>query len=118
MDLARLVEDILRLKMDVSVQEKVQESPLTQNIDTVKAKCLKKKESSRGRRRFKSSLEVALTKNKEKRLTNCQSQIIQVIVCIINELVLYRYNIEQLLSSGLIFAYIVHCHSHLLNCFR
>ncbi|KAK9217997.1 hypothetical protein WN943_006631 [Citrus x changshan-huyou] len=43
--------------MDGSVQEKVQESPLTQHIDTVKAKGLKKKESSRGRRRFKSSLE-------------------------------------------------------------
>ena len=38
MDLARLVEDILRLEMDGSVQEKVQESPLTQHIDIVKAK--------------------------------------------------------------------------------
>ncbi|KAK9225256.1 hypothetical protein WN943_010297 [Citrus x changshan-huyou] len=57
---ARLVEDILRLEMDGSVQEKVQESPLTQHIDIVKAKGLKKKESSRGRRRFNSSLEPQL----------------------------------------------------------
>lgn len=61
MDLARLVEDILRLEIDGSAQEKVQESPSTEHIDIVKAKGLKK-ESCRGRRRFKSSLEVALTK--------------------------------------------------------
>ena len=62
MDLGRLVEDILRLEIDGSGQEKVQESPLTEHIDIVKAKSLKKKESRRGRQRFKSSLEVALTK--------------------------------------------------------
>lgn len=65
MDLARLVEDILRLEIYGSTQESSRISRV-EHTNIAKAKGLKK-ESSLRRRRFNSSLEVALTKKIRKR---------------------------------------------------
>ncbi|TXG73554.1 hypothetical protein EZV62_002133 [Acer yangbiense] len=71
-NLARLVEDILHLEINGNEHVKDQESEDTntvmecsQNDSLMKAKCLKKKETCRGRRRFKSSLEIVLAKKKK-----------------------------------------------------
>ena len=71
-NLAKLVEDTLRLEMDCNIHEKDVEYQdidveveCTQDSNLVKAKGLKKKETSRGRRRFKSGLEKALAKKKK-----------------------------------------------------
>ncbi|TXG69505.1 hypothetical protein EZV62_004440 [Acer yangbiense] len=71
-NLARLVEDILHLEINGNEHVKDQESEdtnivmeCTQNDSLMKAKGLKKKETCRGRRRFKSSLEIALAKKKK-----------------------------------------------------
>ncbi|KAK0586320.1 hypothetical protein LWI29_004972 [Acer saccharum] len=81
-NLARLVEDILRLEIAGNVLKTGHESEdvnlevnSIQDSNLMKAKGLKKKGSSRGRRRIKSSLEKALAKRKKssKSLTHSQT---------------------------------------------
>ncbi|KAK1575614.1 hypothetical protein Q3G72_006971 [Acer saccharum] len=71
-NLTKLVEDILHLKMagdnhekDDGSQNVAIEVDCTQDFNVVKVKGLKKKETSRGHRRIKSGLENALTKRKK-----------------------------------------------------
>ena len=79
-NLAKLIEDTLHLEMDGNSLEKGHDSEdvgkmdCTQNFDLVKAKGLKKKETSRGRCIIKSGLEKALAKRKKKLKSIPQSQ--------------------------------------------
>lgn len=87
--LAKLIEDLLNLKMDGNKIKKIQNSPpikhssstkmdVQQNATIAEGKGLEEKESSRGRCTFKSGLEIVLAK--KKKLYNCQlhSQMSQV----------------------------------------
>ncbi|KAI9186774.1 hypothetical protein LWI28_020717 [Acer negundo] len=71
-NLAKQVEDLLRLEIDGNIHEKdiedqdvAVEVECTQDPNLVKAKESKKKETSRGRRRFKSDLEKGIGKKEE-----------------------------------------------------
>ncbi|KAK9177719.1 hypothetical protein WN943_026908 [Citrus x changshan-huyou] len=79
--LAKLIEDLLNLKMDGNKIKKIQNSPpikhssstkmdVQQNATIAEGKGLEEKESSRGRCTFKSGLEIVLAK--KKKLYNCQ----------------------------------------------
>ncbi|TXG61125.1 hypothetical protein EZV62_012488 [Acer yangbiense] len=71
-NLAKLVENILCLEMEGNIHEKNREPQdlnnevnCTQDSNLVKAKGLKKKETSKGRRRIKSSFEKSFSQEKE-----------------------------------------------------
>ncbi|KAK3229271.1 hypothetical protein Dsin_001152 [Dipteronia sinensis] len=79
-NLTKLVEDILHIEMvgnnhekDHGSQTVAVEMDCAQDSNIVKAKGLKKKETSRGRRRIKSSLEKTLEKRKKYTKAHIQS---------------------------------------------
>ena len=85
-----MIEDLLSLEIDGNKNEKIQNSPLVkpassieidgqQNEIIAKGKGLKKKESSQGKRRFKSDLEIALAKKRKLSNRQLHSQMSQVI---------------------------------------
>ncbi|ESR41269.1 hypothetical protein CICLE_v10027335mg [Citrus x clementina] len=99
--MAKLIEDLLSLEMDGNKNEKIQNSPLVkparsiemdgqQNEIIAKRRGLKKKESSRGRHRFKSGLEIALAKKRKLSNRQLYSQMSQV------EQPLQGYNVPNL----------------------
>ena len=99
-NLARLVEDILHLEINGNEHVKDQKSEdtntvmeCTQNDSLIKAKGLKKKETCRGRRRFKSSLEIALAKKKKSSnsLQHCTSSKVIFFFFFQNLLLQYSY---------------------------
>jgi zinc finger SWIM domain-containing protein 3 len=61
-ELNKKIEDVMRRKSDLCQVDNSQENPL--NEDVISAKGLKKKQGCKGKRRIKSSIEVAIKKKK------------------------------------------------------
>ena len=85
-----MIEDLLSLEIDGNKNEKIQNSPLVkpariiemdgqQNEIIAKGRGLKKKESSWGRHRLKSGLEIAFAKKRKLSNRQLHSQMSQVI---------------------------------------